>query len=677
MMMFTEFAIFAAVCWLGLLVFRHGFWRADQRLEGQRLEEAPPFVAVWPDVVAVIPARNEAAVIGTTLRSLLAQEYAGAFHIVVVDDGSDDGTAAVVAATTNALGVSDRVTLVPGAPLPAGWTGKTWAMAQGVRAAGATAPLAAYILFTDADIVYEPQVLSRLVAKAIAERRDLVSVMAWLRCQEPWERLLIPAFVFFFQKLYPFRAVNDPYSPVAAAAGGCMLVRRQALSGCGGIEAIRDRVIDDCALGQQMKGSGSIWLGLSEAVRSLREYEDLDDIWRMVARTAFVQLDHKVVFLFGTVAAMTLLYLVPPAAALVGILSGRGGLLFAGALGMGMMTAAYRPTTAFYRLSWPAALTLPAAAVLFTLMTVDSARLTWLGRGGAWKGRVYGSGAEAGNEIRQFVARSGSSFLWAMRFLSAQRRDGMFAIYAFCRKVDDVADEDTLAVPGGENDATALKLAALDEWRYEVDRIFEGRSGDPLGKALSDTVTTFALRREDFMAVIDGMEMDAREEMRAPTLAKLDLYCDRVASAVGRLSSRVFGLPVVEGDLLAHELGRALQLTNILRDVDEDAARGRLYLPKELLERHGVPLEPGAVPHHPRLPRVCAELATIAQGHFAAAEIVLRRCDASRRRPAVIMMAVYRKLLERVVQNGWRPGSRVVKLSKAEKILIALRHAVF
>ncbi|MFN3077587.1 MAG: presqualene diphosphate synthase HpnD [Alphaproteobacteria bacterium] len=664
---FLALSWLAALSWGGLLLFRAGFWRADQRLVPSETT-----VVSWPSVVAVIPARNEAAGIGDAVGSLLDQRYAGDFRIMVVDDDSQDGTADVVRSTAVARDRGDAVSVLAGTSLPPGWTGKTWAMAQGVAQAEREMPEARYLLLTDADIVYEPEVLSMLVARAEGRRLDLVSVMAWLRCKSGWERLLIPAFVFFFQKLYPFAAVNDPSSPVAAAAGGCMLVRREALAAAGGIEAIRDRVIDDCALGRNLKRRGPVWLGLSRQVRSIRPYEGLGEIWRMVARTAYVQLDHNPWFLLGTVLAMTFLYLLPPLAAVAGIVGpGDLPLLSAGVVGWGLMAVAYRPTLALYDQGPLSALTLPAAALLYTLMTVDSARRTWLGRGGAWKGRAYaprGGTPDGTAEIERFVAESGSSFYLAMRMLSVERRKAMFAIYAFCRKVDDVADE------GGTE---AEKLAALAWWREEVDRILEGQPSDALGMALANATMGFDLHRSDFLAVIDGMEMDARERMRAPTLAELDLYCDRVASAVGRLSNRVFGLSAADGNPLAHELGRALQLTNILRDVGEDAARGRLYLPREFLERHGVPLDPEGAIRHPALPLVCADLATLAEGHFAGARAALARCDRHKVRPPAMMMAVYRKLLERLIQSGWQPLTPPVALTKLEKLAIAFRHVLF
>ena len=362
-------AALSLIVWLVLVFFRGGFWRADQRLDPDT-----PEPGAWPAVVAVIPARNEAASIGRAVGSLLGQDYPGEFSVIVVDDDSDDGTAA-------AAGVSDRLSVVSGKPLPSGWTGKLWAVHQGLEHTGD----AAFVLLTDADIEHPPQSLRRLVAKAEEGDLDLVSLMVRLRCETAWERLLIPAFVFFFQKLFPFPRVNDPDRPEAAAAGGCMLVRRAALERAGGIEAIRDRLIDDCALAAAIKPGGPIWLGLSGDVRSLRSYQRLGQIWTMVARTAYEQLRRSPLALAGTVIGMAVIYLVPPLAVV-------GGDVVARACGLAawlLMAAAYRPTLRLYGLPPWHGLLLPVAAFFYSLMTIDSARRHWRGQGGAWKGRSY------------------------------------------------------------------------------------------------------------------------------------------------------------------------------------------------------------------------------------------------------------------------------------------------
>jgi len=279
--------------------------------------------------------------------------------------------------------------VIDGQPLPAGWTGKLWAVSQGIDAAAEIAPEARYLLLTDADIEHDPDSLRPLVAKAEANSLHLVSLMAKLRCKSRWEQLLIPAFVFFFQKLYPFPRVNNPRSGMAAAAGGCMLLRRDTLAAAGGIAAIRDRVIDDCALAALIKPLGPIWLGLTDRVHSLRAYPRLDDVWNMVARTAFVQLRHSALLLLGTVVGMALLYLVPPLAGIGGLLAGERLIGNLGLAAWLLMTVAFGPTLKLYRLSMMEGFTLPYAALLYTLMTIDSARRHWRGEGGGWKGRTY------------------------------------------------------------------------------------------------------------------------------------------------------------------------------------------------------------------------------------------------------------------------------------------------
>jgi phytoene synthase len=255
-----------------------------------------------------------------------------------------------------------------------------------------------------------------------------------------------------------------------------------------------------------------------------------------------------------------------------------------------------------------------------------------------------------------------------MRLLPEARREAMFAIYAFCREVDDIADSD---------DPPAVKRAGLALWRREIDAIYAGRPQQALSHALAEAVAAYRLRREDFLAVIDGMEMDAAADMRAPALAELDLYCDRVASAVGRLSVRIFGTDVAAADRVAAALGRALQLTNILRDLAEDAARGRLYLPRELLSAQGIAeTEPAAVLRDPRLAAVCEPLAGLAERHFAEARSAMRACPRRAMRPAAVMGAVYHAILTRLRQRGWKDLDRDVKLPSPLKLWLALRHGL-
>ncbi len=372
----------ASLVWLGLLLFWHGFWRADQRLRGDRAGDGGD----WPSVTAVIPARNEADVIAQTVSGLLRQDYPGVLSIVVVDDSSEDGTAeAARAALPEGAG---RVISAP--PLEAGWAGKLWALRHGIAAARAGgAP--DFFWLTDADIVHGPHVLRGLVAKACADRLALVSLMVRLPARAFWEVLLVPAFLFFFQLLYPFPAVNTPSSRIAGAAGGCVLLRADALAAIGGIAAIRNRLIDDCALGRAVKASGRrIWLGLADDSRSQRRYTELSEFWRMVVRSAFVQLRHSTVLLIVCVLGMALTYLAPPLLVLYWFAAGESAGL-GGLVAWGLMSIAYWPTVRYCGLSPLVALSLPVAAVLFMAMTVHAAIRHWLGRGEAWKGRDYGT----------------------------------------------------------------------------------------------------------------------------------------------------------------------------------------------------------------------------------------------------------------------------------------------
>jgi hopene-associated glycosyltransferase HpnB len=391
--------------WLGLLCFWGQFWRTDQQLEVTETQlESLPVVCV------VVPARNEADLISTSLRSLLLQDYPGSFNVFLVDDRSTDRTANFAEGVAHAVGKPQQLHIISGESLPNGWSGKLWAVEQGINSASKFAP--DYFLLTDADIEHDPSNLRRLVAKAIQEDLDLVSVMVRLRCESFWEKLLIPAFVFFFQKLYPFRWVNNPNNPTAAAAGGSILIAREALERIGGIQVIRQALIDDCALAEAVKKSrgdkentpfpmpnapcpmpnqGRIWLGLSSLTRSLRPYDSLATIWDMVARTAYTQLNYSPLLLLGTLVGMPLIYLVPPVCIILGAVWGDWAIAFTGLLGWLLMTFAYYPTIRFYKCSPWLAFSLPAIAFLYTLMTLDSALRHWQGRGGAWKGRVYPS----------------------------------------------------------------------------------------------------------------------------------------------------------------------------------------------------------------------------------------------------------------------------------------------
>ena len=392
--------VLAAVAWAYLLAGHGGFWRTTERLPTVTRDPAS-----WPDVVAVVPARNEAEMLPVTLPTLLGQDYPGALSVILVDDCSSDGTAEVAAEIARSSGRSLRV--IPGAPQPGdranAWAGKVWAMAQGLDAAGIPAAEPAgpgYVLFTDADIAWDAGALRGLVGAAEGDDRDLLSQMALLRVATPWERIVVPAFVYFFAQLYPFRRVNVPGSRTAAAAGGCMLVRREALHRSGGLAPISGALIDDVALGRMIKRQGGrCWLGLSAQVVSVRPYPRLAHLWQMVARSAYTQLNYSPPLLLATVIGLLFLYVLPPAGAIAGLVGLAAGAATgpaalaagAGLAGWALMALTYLPMLRLYRLSPLRAPGLPLIALLYAAMTVDSARRHYAGRGGEWKGRTNSS----------------------------------------------------------------------------------------------------------------------------------------------------------------------------------------------------------------------------------------------------------------------------------------------
>lgn len=397
MTVLTWIAALSLAIWIYMLTARGGFWLARERdTQGEDRFAAP---TEWPPVAVVIPARNEAESIAETVECLCRQDYPGALRVVVVDDQSDDGTADLArgaAAKVAAQGQSRRVDVLTGQPLPGGWTGKLWAVRQGVAFASqpdeqGVAPQ--YLLLTDADIAHSPENVRRLVTRATADNRVLVSLMAKLRCASWFEFTLIPAFVLFFQMLYPFAWVNDRKHRLAAAAGGCMLIQRAALEKAGGIDMIRDEIIDDCAMGALLKQQGPIWLGLTERAVSLRPYENLGEIRKMVSRTAYAQLKYSPLLLAGTIVSLLLTFILPPLLALfaTGIAQWLG--LFAWVA----MSASYIPMLRFYGQRAGFGPALPLVAALYTVFTFDSALQHWRGRGGMWKGRAQARGQQSSN----------------------------------------------------------------------------------------------------------------------------------------------------------------------------------------------------------------------------------------------------------------------------------------
>jgi hopene-associated glycosyltransferase HpnB len=369
-----------AVIWVYLLTCRGLFWLPNVRLR------VHPDPSPWPSVAVVVPARDEAAVLARTLPRLLAQDYPGPAQVILVDDCSTDGTADAAARVPGA----QPLQVVGGSERPAGWVGKTWALEQGYEAAaGGDAP-PEFLLFTDADIDHPPGSLRRLVSSAVSEKRDLVSQMAVLRTETGWEKVIVPAFVYFFSQLYPFRLVGRHRSRTAAAAGGCILVRREALERAGGIKAISGAVIDDIALARAIRrAGGSLWLGYATDVRSIRAYPRLSDLWDMVARSAYTQLRCAPLALAGTLVGLLIIYEGWLGVFIAGVAGGNMMVVVAGAAAWALLTASYLPMVLYYRLHPWRALTLPVAAALYGAMTVDSALRHRRGVGAAWKGRTY------------------------------------------------------------------------------------------------------------------------------------------------------------------------------------------------------------------------------------------------------------------------------------------------
>lgn len=367
-------ALLPLAIWIVLLTMRGGFWRVGQNLAPRDLPSSPV-----RKIAVVIPARDEAAVIADTLLSLRNQDYEpSAVHVYVVDDNSSDGTAERARSAGE-----EAVTVIGGKPLQPGWTGKLWALSQGIAAAQETGP--DYLLFTDADIRHDPHNVATLVAIAETHRYDLVSFMVKLSCSTPAEKLFIPAFVFFFFQLYPPAWIRDIHRKTAGAAGGCVLIRPEALRRIGGLAAIRGEVIDDCALARAVKRSGGqVWLGLTPTTVSTRVYQGSGDVGSMISRTAFNQLRHSAVLLAGTVLGLFVTFLLPVAL----LFSGSVVPILLGAIAYGLMTIAYLPMVRFYCLPTWRAMLLPVAAVFYLGATVSSAIRYWRGVGGNWKGRA-------------------------------------------------------------------------------------------------------------------------------------------------------------------------------------------------------------------------------------------------------------------------------------------------
>ena len=374
-------AIACLVLWIGLLGARGRFWLASVRDSAGRTAEPEH----WPSVAAVIPARNEADCIGASVGSLLRQDYPGEFSIIVVDDDSSDDTAALALRAAQDIGAQTHVTVLRGHGPPPGWTGKLWALKQGIAAVAARPSPPDYLLLTDADIVHAPDTLGWLVGKSVTGGFVLTSLMAKLRCTSLAERSHVPAFIYFFQMLFPFAWVCRPEAKTAAAAGGCVLVRADALRDAGGIDGIRNALIDDCSLAAKLKVVGPIWLGLTERVVSIRPYDTFADVRQMISRSAYAQLRFSPWLLAASTAGMALTFLAPPLLAIFGA----GLAQYLGAAVWLAMAVSFQPTLRFYRLSPLWGVALPGIALLYMFYTLDSAYRHLRRRGGHWKGRVH------------------------------------------------------------------------------------------------------------------------------------------------------------------------------------------------------------------------------------------------------------------------------------------------
>ncbi len=376
--MLTAAGTLTLAIWVYLLLGRGGFWRIRHTVTPEPASEIPARIA------AIIPARNEADVVGRTITSLLQQAGPHSIQIFLVDDNSTDGTAEAARVAAESAGKADRLAIIQGRPLAPGWSGKLWAVQQGIEQASKTSP--DFFLLTDADIEHAPDSLSTLITIAQTERYDLVSFMVKLYCATLAEKLLIPAFVYFFFKLYPPALIANSRNTTAGAAGGCILIRPAALTQAGGIEAIRHEVIDDCALAKRVKQTGArIWLGPSATTHSIRPYGNFAEIGRMISRSAFNQLHHSSLLLLLSIVGMAVTYLLPPALVLA---SGHTLPIMLGAVAWLSMIVTYIPVLRLYRLNPLWALALPLMAVFYMRATFHSAWKYWTGRGGEWKGRV-------------------------------------------------------------------------------------------------------------------------------------------------------------------------------------------------------------------------------------------------------------------------------------------------
>lgn len=569
-------AILSLGAWLYLILFRGGFWLFRER-DTARLPAVGQYR--WPSVVAVVPARNEADCVERALESLAAQDYSGEFHIIVVDDQSTDDTAERIRNLH-----SPRISAIEGSPRPEGWTGKLWALRQGIAAADVFQP--EFLWLTDADIVHTPDNLSQLASRADTGNFALVSLMAKLSCDSAAEKFLIPAFVFFFAMLFPFSWVNRRLTKTAAAAGGCMLVRRTSLAAAGSIDAIHAEIIDDCALAQRLKKQGPIWLGLTSRATSIRAYRHFGEIRTMVSRSAFAQLHYSWAMLVLTILGLGAVYLAPPLL----VVFGTGVARIAAALAWICMVLAAVPILLFYRRSPAWGLTLPAIAGCYAGFTLDSAVQYLLGRGGMWKGRVQAAGSVNSADVpssspgKRMVApgdlSSGKThreenFPVASLLIAPQHRGIILAFYRFVREADDIADHAQASVDE--------KLHLLDRMRRSLlGEIDEVESGIRLRAQLAERGIT----HRHALDLLEAFRRDVTK-LRYRDWDDLVDYCSVSAMPVGRFVLDVHGESSSIWPL-NDALCAALQIINHLQDCGRDyRSLNRVYIPLDAFAAAG------------------------------------------------------------------------------------------
>lgn len=613
-------AALSLAVWLHMLMFRGHFWLFRER---DTVGAPPDGKTYWPRVVAVVPARNEADGIERVAQSLDAQDYPGEFRIIVVDDQSTDDTARRV----RNLG-SNRVVLISGSPRPSGWTGKLWALSQGVAAAEAHKP--EFLWLTDADIVHSSDNLAQLVRRAEAGGFVLVSLMAKLSCSTLAERFLIPAFVFFFSMLFPFSWVNRGENRTAAAAGGCMLVRRDALVAAGGIESIRSEIIDDCALARRLKRHGPIWLGLTFRAASVRPYATFGEIRGMVARSAFAQLHYSWALLVVTLLGLGVIYGVPPLLAILG----NGATRLVAGLAWVCMVVAFWPISRFYGRLPVAGFALPAIAGCYAAFTLDSAIQHLRGRGGMWKGRAQAMGTAA-EDTPHTALGSGKThrdenFPVASLLIAPRHRGIILAFYLFVREADDIADN---AEAGAE-----LKLSLLNEMRRTVMGESDSvTSGLNLRRMLSER----GLSPQHALDLLEAFRRDVAK-LRYRDWDDLVDYCTVSAMPVGRFVLDVHGESRTLWPM-NDALCAGLQIINHIQDCGADYRNlDRVYIPLDAFAVAG--LTPDALARSPASPELRSVFRAVATRNQALLEHAAPFADAIKDRRLALEVAVIHRL---------------------------------